>query len=430
MLKNWHISGGLIKKNKKRLLSKVVIILTVLLIFTGICLYSYNRYYEIKGLKNQYQNEKKYYKEIRENEQKWIAAIQLSNGALPFREASDNKAEIVPYFGNLAALSLINSYTKEIDQKMITSYMDWYLSHLNSAEEDLFGIDGTIYDYSVVTEKNTVIIEISKHSYDSVDSYAATFISLIYEYYQKTGDKDYLLRNEMNILRVIRALVSTIEDDGLSIVKADYPVKYLMDNSEVNMGLTNAIQLLNQVYLDNGNIQDLNNETIQVLKEKLETLITKNTESIEQQLWNSNESRYEVGLNNANEVIAFKGWNNFYPDAVAQLFPAIFEVESSNKKRNLFLYEKFCAHYEWQNFGHFDSGEANFYWPIIAYAAAIMEDEKRVKSYFINFENRTMGEHPYPVYITDSGWLIRSCEIMEKFYDKRMENLDPFDLVQ
>lgn len=205
---------------------------------------------------------------------------------------------------------------------------------------------------------------------------------------------------------------------------------YLMDNSEVNMGLTNAIQLLNQVYLDNGNIQDLNNETIQVLKEKLETLITKNTESIEQQLWNSNESRYEVGLNNANEVIAFKGWDNFYPDAVAQLFPAIFEVESSNKKRNLFLYEKFCAHYEWQNFGHFDSGEANFYWPIIAYAAAIMEDEKRVKSYFINFENRTMGEHPYPVYITDSGWLIRSCEIMEKFYDKRMENLDPFDLVQ
>ena len=42
---------------------------------------------------------------------------------------------------------------------------------------------------------------------------------------------------------------------------------YLMDNSEVNMGLTNAIQLLNQVYLDNGNIQDLNNENIARIKD-------------------------------------------------------------------------------------------------------------------------------------------------------------------
>ncbi|PKM59161.1 MAG: hypothetical protein CVU99_14925 [Firmicutes bacterium HGW-Firmicutes-4] len=421
----WKKSG--IKKNT---IWSGLIALGSVLIIGIVAFFMINRYFEIRELKIEYQEEIDFYQKIGRHEQEWIAQMELSNGAFPFCKETNGTANIVPYFSDNAAIALLSDITEESYLDEVIAYMDWHLKHLNTANDDLYGVDGTIYDYTIIVKDGVVIEEISEGSYDSMDSYAATFIMLLGEYYEKTGDENYLIKNRNDIFRIIRAMAGTIDEDGLSIVKDGYPIKYLMDNTEVNMGLKDAIFLLEKVYLNESQKDTQNYEEALELKNDLEDLLTKNTIQIDELLWNDSKQRYEVGLNNNSQVITFKGWDQFYPDAVLQLFPIIYEIDSIEDEQAKFLYAKFSNQYDWQNFGHFKNDDASFYWPLLAYAGAMMEDEVRVKTYILNYQNTLMKEHAYPVYISDAAWIVRSCNKMINHYEGKMLEIDPFGLVK
>lgn len=151
---------------------------------------------------------------------------QHSNGAIAtYTVSSKGVYTINPYFASIACQGMledIGSYGS------VKRYIIWHLNHINMTE-DSKGTKGTIYDY--VYNGDT---ESCNNDYDSVDSYAAVFLSLLRKYVEKTGDKQLLIDNKAKIDLIAQAVNSVFSESlGLSESTATYPIYFLMDNAEV-----------------------------------------------------------------------------------------------------------------------------------------------------------------------------------------------------
>src|SRR5208337_3394273 len=169
----------------------------------------------------------------------WItsSASSLSDGAILY-----TSAEIVPYYSNLAAIGLAKT---PAHYPQVKAWMEWYMRHLNYP--DKWGLYCTVYDYNVsgTTETPT-------NDADSTDSYAATFVSLAWAYWQ-TGDADaqaYIktLRHQLDCIGGV--MVQTQQSNGLTWAKPDYQIQYLMDNCEVHKGLSDLANLFQYAFND------------------------------------------------------------------------------------------------------------------------------------------------------------------------------------
>lgn len=151
---------------------------------------------------------------------------QHSNGAIATYTVSEGgKYKVTPYFASLACQGMLEDIGSYDSAKR---YIMWHLNHINETE-DVKGTKGTIYDYEYSGDT-----EINKEDYDSVDSYAAVFLSLLREYEEKTGDKQLLIDNKEKIMLIAQAVNSMFSETlGLSEATSTYPIYFLMDNSEV-----------------------------------------------------------------------------------------------------------------------------------------------------------------------------------------------------
>ena len=163
---------------------------------------------------------------------------------------NDNgKVTMNPYFADFAAMALLDNAEKYADN--VKAYMEWHFSHLNTKKTDYNKLDGTIYDYEITLENGRIVKEESKGTYDSTDSYSATFLTVLNKYYEKTGDKEYIIQNSKDILRIADAMLATLKK-GLTFAKPDYEVMYLMDNCEVYEGCLSAVKLFDILCEDRG----------------------------------------------------------------------------------------------------------------------------------------------------------------------------------
>ena len=169
-----------------------------------------------------------FYQEIVDIETEWLASMQLDNGAMPMTIVKDGSVKVNPYFADFAILAILDG-----DKKLhptVKKYMDWHFSHLNTASTDYNGVDGTIYDYTVtvsggkVTNETPTLDDKGQKLYDSTDSYAATFLNVLWKYYEKSGDAAYIRQHAAEIDRIVSAMFSTMHN-GLTMAKPDYPVK-------------------------------------------------------------------------------------------------------------------------------------------------------------------------------------------------------------
>ena len=136
-----------------------------------------------------------------------------------------NNPYVVPYFVNLTAIDLL-----PYDPERVKRYIKWYLEHLNYP--DMYGLTGTIYDYYI-----TGTSEIPTYTYDSADSYAATFLFLTFLYTEETGDYQ-LIRDNLQKLKDIAYVIAYLQDtDGLIKALPYLNLKYLVDNIEDTCGL-------------------------------------------------------------------------------------------------------------------------------------------------------------------------------------------------
>ena len=230
---------------------------------------------------------------VLESETAWLASLQLENGAIPMTYIPNGEVKVNPYFADFAALALLDK-AKEYSGT-VKKYMDWHFSHLNTAQSDHNGIDGTIYDYTVtlkngkITDESITVLD-GKKSYDSTDSYAATFLMVLNKYYNKTADSKYIIAHSAEIQRIINAMFSTYHN-GMTMAKPEWQVKYLMDNSEVYEGALAAAELLKNVLCKE-------NPALEATQKKCTDAATEIAQTIEDELWIPLAGYYETGKRN------------------------------------------------------------------------------------------------------------------------------------
>ncbi len=346
------------------------------------------------------------FREIYETEIEWLASLQLDNGAIPMTPVKNGEVRMNPYFADFAALALLDEADEYADE--VKAYMEWHFDHLNTAETDYNGVDGTIYDYLITVKDGkatgeTIAMYKRNYSYDSTDSYAATFLSVLNKYYEKTGDGEYIIAHAEEIERIINALFATFHK-GLTYAKPDWRVKYLMDNCEVYEGLLAASELYNKVLSDR-------DEAYKATEDKCSAAAVEVADTIESQLWLPALGHYQVGawkiIGTTSDVFS---WKKYYPCATAQLFPIIHGLIAPNTERANMLYDKFCESYNWESFEYDDV----FYWGANLQAAVMMNDIDRVVTYMTNYAELT-DDHAYPLYNADAA---RVCLAMNMLLEK------------
>jgi hypothetical protein len=302
-------------------------------------------------------------------------ASSLPDGAILF-----TPTKIVPYYSNLAAIGLTRN---KAYYPQVKAWMQWYISHLNYP--DKWGLYCTMYDYNV-----SGTVETSTEDADSTDSYAATFLSLAWAYWQ-TGDPEvraYIGTLSYQLDCIGGVIVQTQQSNGLTWAKPDYQAQYLMDNAEVYRGLRDAAKLFQAAFGDT-NARDWYNSHAVAAHNGIETA-----------LWDPVHNNY----------LTYAGappsrWYKWYPDATAQLFPVLNGVISGFSPRAKHLYNTFNRH--WPKWDQLKFPDA-FPWALVPGAAALIGDAPRVNTYIRKIDKRYVNRgFPYPWYCEEAGWFIR-----------------------
>ena len=310
-------------------------------------------------------------------EERWLAGLQLADGSLPMNRTS---LRMVPYFTNLGLMGLVDNpeYAGTVRR-----WITWYVENLN--RPDALGVHGTVYDHEVWYGASR-----PTQSYDSSDSYAATFLTLVRAYYDTTGDADFLRGIEADLRLVAGAIYSTMDPrDGLTYAKADYRIKYLMDNAEVYRGLLDWAYLLREVYGDAGEAERVEQDAQAVRASLLA-------------MWQGTAFAYAKDERGG---LFRSDWAKWYPEDAAQRLPICTDRLAPDDPRAQEIWMQFNeAHPEWVRHGHPDA----FPWAVAGYVAAVMQDWAKVKAYAEVIEARyvRMGR-PWPWYIAESGWYLR-----------------------
>ena len=305
----------------------------------------------------------------------WIvsSASSLPDGAILFTPDKIN-----PYFSNLAAIGLTKD-KKYFPQVKV--WMQWYIRHLNHA--DKWGLHCTMYDYAV-----SGIAETSLNDADSTDSYAATFLSLAWAFWQ-TGDHDaraYIKTFSHQLNCIGSVLVKTQQSNGLTWAKPDYQIQFLMDNAEVYKGLRDVASLFDA--LQNTNARDW-----------YSAYADNEFNGIRDNLWDSTNNDYLTSVGSPPT-----DWTKWYPDSTAQLFPVLHGVIPPSDPRAQTVYKRFNK--SWPNWPT-QFADA-FPWVLVSGAAALMGGTDPVNKYINTIQTDYVNTgFPYPWYCAEAGWFMR-----------------------
>lgn len=311
----------------------------------------------------------------------WLSTQTLSDGAILY-----SSTEIEPYFSNLAAIGWLSDTSKI---SAVEEWMQWYITHLNS--QDYNGLDGTIYTYKISNGAET-----ATGSYDSADSYAATFLSLA-EALWNTGDQgaQTFVKNigEQTFDRIGKVIASLQQSNGLVYAKPDYKIEYLMDNAEDYRGLADFAALATQAWSDTATTAKYNAMAAQIQA------------GIQNVLYISSTGLYYPYAGSAAPNLG-----TWYPDAVAQLFPITNGVILATSSQAQGVYSKFNSAWPgWPQLSY--KAQDSSPWCVVGYAGYLMNDTTRTNAYLISIQGQYVDESPqfaWPFYSAEAGWFLRA----------------------
>ena len=223
-----------------------------------------------------------------ESEKEWLLQSQMPNGAIAQTPQQDL---VVPYFANLAAKTLV-----DIEPQRAKNYISWYLTNMNNPDRN--GLAGTIYDY---VKRDGQLVP--TYRYDSADSYAATFLSLVSYYFNSTRDVEFVELNLDSIDLAAKAILKLQDTDGLVRVMPGSRTKYLMDNSECYRGLLDWAGVLRFFGEDK-------------LASQYEDAAERVSQGIDEVLYDAEKESYAWSLSWLGKRFPRQG--KWYPDAVSQ----------------------------------------------------------------------------------------------------------------
>ncbi len=277
----------------------------------------------------------------------YLISLQRSDGSICMTPERDRT---VPYFANLSAMVMLDNPKRT---SCVKGYLLWYLRHLN--RPDRYGLHGTVYDYTYQGD-----VEISAMDYDSADSYAATYLSLVYRYLQVSGDSEFVSDHLSDLERVAGVLIQLQDRDGLIWAKPGYPLKYLMDNAENYLGIADFSAILANVGLHDLSL--FYAERAQLLRA-----------AIEVNLWDETTGRYHWALDLLGRPHPYRP-GRWYPDGMAQLYPVLYGLDEPDSARAKALYADFNQQFPgWPLLVKDDP----YPWALAAYVATLMGDFAR-----------------------------------------------------
>ncbi|MDL2286974.1 hypothetical protein LJB90_00180 [Eubacteriales bacterium OttesenSCG-928-G02] len=405
--------------------------------------------------------DKSYYINIMESQAGFVKKLQLNNGAIGYYKAGINpgnyadlsmpevdgikpqtytswkSTKIIPYFSSFACLGLINSaeILGDLSVKQIAlDYINWYISHMNSADEDINGVADTVYDYFIFQNpQDGQIIEVTLHDaysskyanpkenpydYDSTDSYAAVFLEILYEY-TRVFDNNFLNDKKDLVARLIDVILATyIPKLGLTGAKPNYMVCYLMDNCEVFKGFNAAYNIYNE-FIDDQAAKS----NVSVYAENIKNAILKS-------FWNNENQAFTAGVfedGNPAYGTSESELKNFYPQATSQLFPIIFDLIDKDDSTAKMVYNRFKNEYiqksvvgkDWSVYSTGDS----YPWVILLRAVVEMEDYQTANTFINTVRTQFIlsGYTSSNFYNAEAGhMLISLSEIMKKHYPEHI----------
>jgi len=315
---------------------------------------------------------------------KWITQFSAPSGAMLYAPTL-----IDPYFSNIAAIGM----TKDINRMpQVRAWINWYISHLNWP--DKWGMYGTTYNWNVSSNGT----ETPSNDADSTDSYAATFLTLVWNAWQ-TGDAQTrsLISGLSYQLDVIGGvLIQTQQSDGLTWAKPDYKIKYLMDNCEAYRGLRDLASIFQYAFGDSAKASYYTNAA-NSMQNGLLSMWMNGTWGV---------YRDDLGRNIGPNM------GTWYADATAQLFPVLMGVVSSSDSRAQQSYAAFNS--AWPNWPKLSyNSQDSFPWCLVGDGAAAMGDGGRVATYINSIQNKyTNSGFPWPFYNAEGGWFMRANNYM------------------
>jgi hypothetical protein len=306
-----------------------------------------------------------------------------------------------PYFGNYAALGLL-AEGSSASVAAAARWLDWVHAHLNTAPT----ADGgryTIDDYAIVQGA-----EVDRHSYDSVDSYAATTLMVAAQLWQrgdsatKAGVVDRMEALERVADLLGPAPTGVRKTSGLTQATFTYNVAYLMDNAEVASGLRDFAALENSLG------RGAQASTYGGWAETVRTAIIATQWNAQRSLWSWHDS------------VAPTLSGPFYAQSMAQYFPVVFGVVAPDDPRALASWTELTSRWpDWRS-NRLDRAEAA---TPMAYAAALVGDTSGARAMLDDIAGQYSSGWHYPTVKTGSittwwspsqaGWYIRTLQLVE-----------------
>lgn len=404
-MKRFNCLNKVSRKEREEMTRKKIVLLTIFLILTAATIITV----KVTMEKNELLREKiSYFQKIEENEKQWIMSNQTENGAiLTYEKKIETTNWVNPYFANLAASALMEGHPTKEQRDSVRRYLSWYLKHINSSQEDPINGGGTIYDYDITVTRTGEEKSISKREYDSVDSYASTFLKAASDYVRITQDTKWLAEYSLSLQRVANALLRCINAEGITLAKTDYPIYYLMDNCETNAGLK-AMKVLQK------------QGVVFSQEDEVKGYLEKNSDCVKEGFWRNGE--YIIGLDEDGEVLE-NNKSSIYPKTIAQIYPIAWQVLDKKEERAEQIYQSLCDNWQWEKMDYRERGGSQSYWPVLAFVGALLGDEDRVETYIENYMNVVEKDHGYPIHIDDAAWIIKTCEEMKSYYQNKIFTL-------
>ena len=331
-------------------------------------------------------------------------AIPISDDALAYDFATQ-RFSVRPYF----SLTVANAFLLDPDYyDNAKRYIEWHIRHLNE-DPDIYLVTGSIYDYYyslLGSEQRALSLAESNDTvdvYDSTDSYAALFFELLLNYTTTTGDYSFITKPTLDlVLQCLEESFSGATFDGdalLTVAKPNYLIEFLMDNCEVYRGFVSLEELYDMIGCGAEAAQAA--DYARRIKEGIET-----------HLYNSGNGNYDYAYLNLSYIEDY-----FYPDAIAQMFPIIFDIVDPDDIVAIKLYDDFCANFPyWTDmanvprpdapYSKVDRSTAPSEFPnaLILKAAVKMGDLDGAIRGFMSMDTRYRQEgNPFPVLCFESG---------------------------
>ena len=339
----------------------------------------------------------------------WILGLQVesdgpADGALAmhtdpaFYLDGQPYRHVVPYFSNLALTSLLDAQPTLQALAATERWIEWTLAHIGPrgvpAEH---WVDERGNETDCPTRLATTPQMDGCHAVDATDSAAATFIDLVRAYAEAGGTRAPEWRDE------VRAMAQVLRDlqdrDGLTWAKHDYRVKYLMDNAETVQGFRALATLERDVFGD----LDAARRATDDADHAASGLADLRDPETGLYAW----ARLDDGSEQAVDL------DNWYADAVAQVWPLLFDAAPHDDAEAGFL--AFSDHYDGTKRPDWTASAdpSGFDWPAVGVAALRAGDHERAARQVRSLWARRVGARgdivfASPFTVADAGWLLRA----------------------